>query len=471
MRILILGINFYPEPVGIGKYTGEMANWLAARGHEVRIVAAPPHNPQWRVAPGYRAWNYSLQQVPLQNGFEHMFGPRLPVATKMQVHRCPIWVPGTPNGLRRLLHLLSFGLSSWPAMLWQVPWRPDVVLLVEPTLFCSLQALFVARWCGARAWLHVQDFETDAAFRLGDLSSPRVREWALAVERRLMLRFDRVSTISERMVERLILKGVDPSRCVLFPNWVDTALIYPLTGPSALRRELDIADHAVVALYSGSMGKKQGLDLLVDAARRLADHTHLRFVFCGDGSYRQTLVERAGDLRNISILPLQPAERLNDLLNMADIHLLPQRADAADLVMPSKLTGMMASGRPTVATAHSGTQLATAVSGRGLVVPPGDLNAFVSALLRLARDTNVRLKLGEEARKYALANLDARRILLRWEQDMLAACGESHGSQQSERAQRSTAGLELRRPQAALFEHQRDTATASVDKPCSPTPR
>jgi colanic acid biosynthesis glycosyl transferase WcaI len=343
----------------------------------------------------------------------------------MEVFRCPIWVPATPRGASRLLFLASFGLSSWPAMLWQVAWRPDVVLLVEPTLFCSLQALFLAFCSGAKAWLHVQDFEVDAAFELGDLSSSRLRDWAFAIERTLLGRIDRVSTISARMLDRLVAKGVDPSRCELFPNWVDTNAIHPLPGPSPIRRELGIPEHTLVALYSGSMGKKQGLDLLVDVARALSNRANLRFVFCGGGSYRHTFAERVKDLPNVSLLPFQLPERLNDLLNLADIHLLPQRADAADLVMPSKLTGMLASGRAIVATAHAGTQLSAVLEGRGIVTPPGDVNAFISAVIRLAEDRGLRQRMGEEAREYAIRHLERDEILERLERSLMQVCGHS----------------------------------------------
>jgi colanic acid biosynthesis glycosyl transferase WcaI len=170
------------------------------------------------------------------------------------------------------------------------------------------------------------------------------------------------------------------------------------------------------------MGKKQGLDLLVNAARRLSDRSHIQFVFCGDGPYRQVLIGKVKGLSNVILLPFQPSERLNDLLNLADIHLLPQRAGAADLVMPSKLTGMLASGRAVLATAHHDTQLEKALQGSGIVVPPGDVDAFVSAILAFAGDRDLRLKLGQEARKYAVSHLSRNEILHRFEQSMLNAC-------------------------------------------------
>lgn len=308
-------------------------------------------------------------------------------------------------------------------MLMQLLWRPDVVLLIEPTLFCAPQALLVARIAGGIAWLHVQDFEVDVAFRIADFSSRLLRDLAHSIERLLMRRFNRVSTISDRMIEKLSDKEVKIQQRVLFPNWVNTSEIYPLPSPSPLRQTLGIAADAIVALYAGNMGLKQGLDVLIRASKQLASQRGICFVFCGDGPYRETLVQKLGKAANVKFLPLQPADRLNELLNLADIHLLPQLADAADLVMPSKLTGIMASGRPVVATADEGTQLAVVVAGRGLITAPGHVDAFARAVSRLAYDHGLRLQMGEEARAYATTHLNRDDVLLRFERSLMDACG------------------------------------------------
>lgn len=398
VKILLHGINFAPELTGVGKYTGEMAEWLAARGHEVRVVTAPPYYPDWRVGSGYRSGWYAT---------ERWQGTR--------VWRCPMWVPARPGGLKRLLHLASFAASSFPLMLRQVFWRPDVVWVVEPPLFCAPTAWLVARLSGARAWLHVQDYEVDAAFELGLLRGATMRRAVATWERWLMGRFDRVSAISQPMLERAQAKGVDPGRLVFFPNWVDVASIAPPEGPNALRAKLGVTPDQAVVLYSGTMGRKQGLELLAQAAARLQDTAGLVFVFCGNGAGREELVAQCDGLPNVRFLDLQPLERLGALLGMADIHLLPQQADAADLVMPSKLTGMLASGRPVVATCAEGTELARVVCDRGLIVPPGDVAALVEAIRELAADTELRARLGANARAYAEEHLSRDMVLSRFE--------------------------------------------------------
>lgn len=431
MRILICGMNFSPELIGIGKYTGEMAQWLTVRGHNVRVVTAPPYYPHWSIPAPYAGYFYAREtwHVEADSGSSVPCDGHRPGT--LEVIRCPLWVPQAPRGFRRVLHLASFAAASFPAMLCQIAWNPDVVLLIVPTLFCSAQTLLVSRVTGARSWLHVQDFEVDAAFQLGQLSSPLALRIGTVLESWLIRGFDRVSTISDRMIDRLAKKKVDASRQVLFPNWVDTRAIYPLPHPSPMRHKFGIPDDSVVALYSGNMGEKQGLDLLVRIAERLKNYDLLRFVFCGQGSRRQELINAAKALPNVTFLPLQREDRLNDLLNLADIHLLPQRADAADLVMPSKLTGMLASGRPVVATAREGTQIAAVVRGRGLVVPPEDPDAMAAAILTLADDRNLRRRMGEEGRLHAVRFLHRDAILERFERSLFEVCGMRRGLQEA----------------------------------------
>jgi colanic acid biosynthesis glycosyl transferase WcaI len=309
-------------------------------------------------------------------------------------------------------------------MLGQIPWCPQVVLLVEPTLFCSPQALCVARLSNAIAWLHIQDFEIDVAFQLRYLSSGRLRRWIQSFERFVLEKFDRISAISERMVERLSDKGVETARSLLFPNWVDTSIIYPMRDGGSFRQELGIPKQKIVALYSGNLGMKQGLGLLVEVCRQLTSRRDIQFVFCGEGPYRETLAKLASEVRNVTVLQLQPSERLNELLNTADVHLLPQLADAADLVMPSKLTGMMASGRAIVATAHPGTQVSTVLEGRGIVTPPGDIAAFAAAIIQLAESSDLRRRLGIEGRKYAVEHMSRDEILAQFELSMMKICGQ-----------------------------------------------
>ncbi|WP_197204077.1 WcaI family glycosyltransferase [Crateriforma conspicua] len=433
-------------------------------------------------------------------------------AEPIRVIRCPLWVPGKVSGLKRIIHLASFGLSSVPVMLWKaVTFRPDVILTVEPAAMCMPTTWLAARLCGAKAWLHVQDFEVDAAFELGILKQPLLKRMVLAVEALLMRRFDRVSSISPNMQAKLAEKGVHPDRIASLPNWVDCDMIRPLDadtgggtrypetsathpaagsdtssrridGPHAtadgidrrsLRERFGIPADRFVALYAGNIGAKQGLEIIVDAAKALAERPSrgeaghgdadgryagdgdagrgdagggdagggdagggdagggdagggdagggdaaqvpVHLVICGTGAAVDDLRARAQGVPGLQLLPPQPWQHFNELMNCADLHLLPQKAGAADLVMPSKLTGMLASGRPVVACADPGTQIADVVQGRGVVVPAGDTAAFTDAIRMLADDPGLCRALGQAARRFAVDHLGRDAILRRFE--------------------------------------------------------
>lgn len=410
LRILLCGINYDPDLVGIAKYNTELCEALHAKGHEVQVITAPPYYPAWRVTQPYKAWQYGSE---VRNG--------------VAVRRAPIYVPRNPSGVRRLLHHASFAAtSSVPLLVKAWRWRPHVVFAVAPSLMSAPAAALAARIVGAKSWLHIQDLEVDAAFNLGLLRGARSRRLLLAVERRIMNMFDRVSTISPAMARNLEQKGVPADKLRQLRNWVDVAAIRPENRAAEFRTQFNIAADDIVVLYSGNMSNKQGIDIIVDAARRLrGDHPKIHVLLCGDGPQKSVLRKLAAGFANVHFLDLQPADRFPSLLSTADIHVLPQRLEAADLVLPSKLGGMLASGRPVVVMASKGTGLAQEVADAGVIVPPGDAAALAAAIADLASNAERRAMLGAHARVRAKEqwNLDA--IIQKLDAELAALCDRS----------------------------------------------
>jgi colanic acid biosynthesis glycosyl transferase WcaI len=369
MKILIYSANFAPEPTGIGKYSGEMAWWLADQGHEVRVVCAPPYYPRWQVDKKYR------------------------------------WPPYRREKWR--------GVDVWrtpfPVMLWQIAWRPDVVLTVAPAFMCAPAGLLTAWLSRAKCWLHLQDFEVDVAFGMGLLKGRLLQKIALRMERSLLRRFDTVSTISGRMMQRLGAKGVNAGKTRYLPNWVDMTRFKP---PSrGYRAQLGIPNDALVVLFSGTLSGKQGLMVIPETAKLLRSREEILFVVCGEGVMKSSIEAAAAGLPNVRFMPLQPSGRVSDLLSMADIHLLPQSPDAADLVLPSKLSGMLASARPVIATCRAGTEISEIVSQCGLVVAPENSVELAHAITTLADDPERRKSLGRRARIFAENNFERNAVL------------------------------------------------------------
>ncbi len=382
MRIHILGLNYAPELVGIGPYTAGLAEALVEAGHSVTVVCAKPYYPAWKVERQYAGWR-TVRSV--ENG--------------VTVLRCPLYVPRHPGGLLRVLHHLSFAITSFiPMVAIARRERPDLILTIAPSLLSAPVARLSARLAGARSWLHLQDFEIEAAFATGLLQRDSfVGLLARMFQRWGMSGFDRYSTISPQMCARLEAFDFAVSKVVELRNWAEIDLVRVLDRPSPFRDEWRIGDRQVV-LYSGNIALKQGIGILIDAARRLVARDDICLVICGNGPKRAELQAEAADLPNVMLCDLQPVERLSDLLGLASVHVLPQLAGAADLVLPSKLTNMLASGRPIIATAGPGTGLAAEVEGCGLVTPPGDGGALANAIEHLIDNPDLASALGRVAR-------------------------------------------------------------------------
>ena len=387
-RILIVGLNYAPEPVGIGPYTQGLAEALTAEGAAVEVIAGQPYYPQWRPYPGYERLGWS-------QAVEH----------GVAVTRCPHYVPADPGALKRIVHLASFALAAlFPALrraLRPRGKRPQLVIVIAPALLSVFTGWIAARLAGARLWIHVQDFEVEAALATGLLATggapSQLARW---LEGRLLRLGDVVSTISPQMCAKLREKGIAPARVFELRNWADARFVPDPAGAEALRREWGLGQR-VVALYSGNIARKQGIEILVEAARLLAHRGDIAFVICGEGPNRAALEAQAAGLGNFQLHDLQPAEQMGAMLAMADLHLLPQIAGAADLVLPSKLTNMLASARPVVATTEPGTGLYTEVESCGALAPPGDAAALAREIERLADNPALRAQLGAAARQRA----------------------------------------------------------------------
>jgi colanic acid biosynthesis glycosyl transferase WcaI len=268
-------------------------------------------------------------------------------------------VPPRPTGIKRIVHLASFSLSSSLAVIGQLLWKPDLVILVVPTLFCAPQALLLAKLSGAQSVLHIQDYEVDALFGLGIAKSKGLKRFAFAAERLLLRAFDRVSTISSGMLRRASDKGVEEAKLCFFPNWSEVARFQGVSRNAGLLQRLGVTPGKRVLLYSGNIGEKQGLECLIEAATQLVVQPDLLFLIVGEGAGKPRLLQMVAQrgLSNVVFAPLQPYEDLPALLASVDCHLVIQKRGAADAVLPSKLTNILAVGGNALITADPDTSL------------------------------------------------------------------------------------------------------------------
>jgi colanic acid biosynthesis glycosyl transferase WcaI len=386
MKFLIVGLNYQPEPTGIAVYTAGLCEALTNKGHGVHVVTAAPYYPHWKTFSGHRGLKW-----------------RRSVEAGIHILRCPIYVPLKVTGLARILHYLSFLFSSCIPVLWlALRHRPDVIMNVAPTLISALPGLIAAKLIDGKSLIHVQDFEVEAGFATEQMASG-------SLAARLAMRFgdavirahDLATSISPAMVAKLNAKLAPRCDAHELRNWSDISAVVPQEA-SRFREKWSIQT-SFVAIYSGSIGRKQGLETLIDAAMLLAHRGDVTFIICGNGPYRAELERKAAGVGNVQFRDLQPKEQLGDLLSLATVHLLPQKRGAADLVLPSKLTNILASGRPAVVGADPDTGLALEVADCGIVVDPENPDAMAGAISRLLDDPDLRHRLGAAARERALA--------------------------------------------------------------------
>lgn len=409
-NILLISGNYYPEPTGIGKYNGEMMNWLADHGFTCTVISTYPYYPHWQIQPPYTG----------KNKWYHKEIHTTSAGNKITIYRCPHYVPADPTGKRRIFLDLSY-LSFVSLRLIRLTGKKfDYIINVSPPLSLGLLAALYKKVSRAQFLYHVQDLQVDVANDLKMISSMRFISILYKVEKFILKTADKISTISTGMAERLHSKSGRPVD--LFPNWANTKLFYPLHNKAALKTAFGFKPDVCTILYSGSIGEKQGLEAVLDIAENFSKkNIEIQFIICGSGPYKNTLEKLANEkqLNNLSFLPLQPPEKLNGFLNMADVHLVMQKANVADHVMPSKLTTILSVGGLAVITANSGSGLHKLVTENeiGLVCTAENIPAL-SAIIETVLHTDY-TQICNNARLYAEQILSIDKIMTRYKEDVI----------------------------------------------------
>jgi colanic acid biosynthesis glycosyl transferase WcaI len=377
VRLLVLCPHYAPDTAPTGEVMTSIGTELVARGHELHVVTSLPWYQHHRIEPGWEGGVVRHEDVD---------GGRI-----TRVHPFPTDKRNIPA---RAAAFAGFTLlSTAMAVRGRPAARPDAVLAMSPPL-----TLGSAGWLAAGRWrvpfvFNIQDVFPDVAVELGAITNPQVIRLASWLERWTYRRSDAVTVLSDDLRDNLVAKirGTVPDahdRIRVIPNFVDTARIAP-ADPEAgsYRREYGLGRRRVI-MYAGNVGFSQSLDLVLAAARKLADRTDVVFVINGGGSARPQLEQQAAGLDNVRFIDFQPRERLPEVLAAADIHVVPLRRGLARSSVPSKTYSILAAGRPVVASVDEGTEVARVVedAGAGLAVPPDDPDAFTAALAALIDD-------------------------------------------------------------------------------------
>ena len=379
MTVLLISYNYTPELTGIGKYNGEMASYLVAQGYQVKVITGYPYYPQWKVHQGYKNNRFSSESID-----------------GVSVTRCPLYVPKNPSGVKRILQDFSFFISSFvfiTSLIFQRK-KYDTVFAVAPSFMNGLTALWYKLFLpSTKLVYHLQDLQIDAAKDLGVLKNKFLLNILFSVEKCILSRVDLVSTITTAMQRKIASKKSLLKKSVVFPNWTDILDSSCRLPDSTILKSLNIPTDKKIVFYSGAVGEKQGIEIILDVAQMaIKDLTDVFFVIAGAGPYMQKLKHKVIELglTNIQFINLLPKAEFNSLLRLATLHLVIQKRSASDLVMPSKLATIFGVGGLALVTAEKDTSLHTLITEHkmAIIVEPENALHLYNSIYNVVQSLN-----------------------------------------------------------------------------------
>jgi len=397
-NITLIGVNFYPEDSSTGLYSTQMAENLAIT-HKVKVITGFPYYPEWEIREAYKNKPTYLKEEK----------------ENITIYRYKQYVPKEPSFKKRILHLLDFTMGS----LWNVfkVKKSDLVICVVPFTTSIVLGLLVAKLRGAKVWVHIQDFEFDAAVESGLAGEQhgvkaKIFKALFSLERKLLNRADIVSTISYGMIEKLKTKTTTPH--YFFPNWVDETFI----DPNIVQQHHLMQSDKFKILYSGNIGAKQDWDFFIKVVEHFKHREDIEFIVVGAGAKKEWLVAQTKSMKNIiHAMPVEYAT-LPSLLCSANLHILFQKNDVIDTVMPSKLLGMMASSTPSVVTGNLESEVAKVFnkSEGGYFFDSNNFDDVAESIEKLSADKTLASTMGKDARTYIIEHFSASKVLSNFEE-------------------------------------------------------
>lgn len=410
MRIVLLNQYFAPDEAATAQLLADLGEGLAAAGHEVTAVCSD------------RSYGDPARRYPRR---ERIAG--------VEVRRVRTTGFGRTSTAGRVADYLSFLCGAVGSLLLQR--RPDVVLSLSTPPLVAYAGLLVARLRGARSIYWVMDVYPDLAFRLGVLrggsAAGRMLAW---ISRSTLRRSDSVVALGETMAERLREAG----RCdvTTIHNWADGEAIRPRPAEGHAQREAWGWSGSFVVLYSGNMGLAHEFDTILDAAELLRGAARARIAFVGGGPRRAEVEAEARrrGLANVEFRPYVERGNLGRSLTAGDVHLITLREGMPGLLVPSKIYGILAAGRPTLYVGPDTGEVAAIIrAGRcGTRLAVGDAQGLARAIERYAGDAALRDEEGRLARRLFDERFDRPRALRAFRRLVEGGGGAEHGPRAGE---------------------------------------
>ena len=386
-KVLFVNQYYWPDHASTAQHLADLAEHLVSEGFEVHVLCS-----QGSYKPG--------QPRP----------PRNETHNGVQIHRVPATSFGRKSTVHRMLDYLSFyARAFWLALM--LP-RFDVVGTLTTPPIIGLVGTILRKLKGSKHVYWSMDLHPDASIALGRMKARNpVVAWLAWLSDSVYRQADKVVVLGSYMADRIAAKRVRRDRIATIPVWSRSDEIYPLPRENhPLRESLGLEDKFVV-MYSGNLGLAHSFAEMIEAARRLKDRSDIVFLFVGGGPRLKEVREARENesLDNILLMDYFPREQLHMSLSVADVHLISMRREMTGIVVPGKLYGAMASGRPTVfvGPTHSETADTIREAECGLTVNLGDADGLVETILGLANNLDEASKMGQRGREAFLAAHEA----------------------------------------------------------------
>jgi colanic acid biosynthesis glycosyl transferase WcaI len=378
-----------------------------AKSYNVDVITGFPYYPEWEIRDDYKNKKRFLVEKK----------------DNINIYRYKQYVPKNPNFKKRVLHLLDFTIGS-VRNVFKVK-KCDLVICVVPFTSSIALGLLMAKLRGAKVWVHIQDFEFDAAIESGLAGEQKglkskIFNALFKLEKRLLDKADIVSTISYGMLSKLESKTSTPN--YFFPNWVDENFI----DPNRAKKHSLMKSNKFRVLYSGNIGAKQDWDFFIRVLEYFKANDTIEFIVVGAGAKKEWLVEETKQYTNLShYMPVEYSE-LPDLLCSANLHILFQKNDVIDTVMPSKLLGMMASSVPSLVTGSLESEVAKVFkkSQGGYFYDSDAFDNVVNSINILLKDRDKAKQMGFSARKYIVNKFSSKVVLEEFEKKISEIVGD-----------------------------------------------
>lgn len=383
LAVLFLNRSFYPEKASTGQLLTELCEDLASSGDmSVTVIAGQPTGED--VSRNQEPWsavrheNYKGIEI-LRTGSSHFSKTSL---------------------AGRLFNYLSYFLLSVLAVL-RTKRKPDVIVSYTDPPIIGLVAWFFSRVYGSKFVFVCQDIFPQVVSVLEGFRSRILNAILERVSRFLLSHAQVVIVIGEVMKQKMVIeKGVDERKIQVIHNWADSSIIYPAPRKNEFAEEYGLTNKFVV-MHSGNIGLTQSLEVMIEAAKQLAAYSDIQFVIVGEGVKKESLMEltKSYGLGNVQFIPYQPKEKLSNSFSSADLFLISLKDGLAGYIVPSKLYGILAAGKPFIASIEKDSEVYAILERYqcGLWASPQDATELAEQIVRCRNDPSMMERLSVNA--------------------------------------------------------------------------